>query len=232
MEGLLTALLNIHGTLAPLTEPATDNVEAIAGIYALVLFLLTEFMDWYVRRSTCQLLKSHSQDAYSEFHHLVSCVQRQAKALPASSDLMDVDDESDSAYSPRALWEESQLSQVGRQGTERRIAAQNTITRRLIWEIQQDAEERARIREQRDQLLAQMLGDVSEQLRPVSEQSSGIVCLTTAAPDLGRIFVRVIEPCTDPLVNSDLLVRMVPRVQASSRPSRAPERIETSPGIL
>lgn len=186
MEGLLTALLNIHAALAPLTEPISNNAEAIAGIYALVLFLLTEFMDWYVRRSTCQLLKSHSQDAYLEFHHLVCCVQRQAKALTKSSDLMDVDDESDAAYSPRALWEESQLSQVGRQGTERRIAAQNTITRRLIWEIQQDAEERAHIREQRDQLLAEMLGDISEQLRPVSEQSSGIVCLTTAAPDLGR----------------------------------------------
>lgn len=147
-----------------------------------------------MRRSTCELLKSHIQDVYSEFHHLVSCIQRQAKALTGSFDLMDMDDEGDVAYSPRALWEESQLSQVGRQGTERRIAAQNTITRRLIWEIQQDAEDRARIREQRDQLLAQMLGDTSEQLRPVGEQSSGIVCLTTAAPDLGRKSYRRLFP--------------------------------------
>lgn len=187
LEGLLTALLNIHNALAPLAErDVSDKAGPVAKIYALVLFLLTEFMDWYVRRSTCELLKSHSQDAYSEFHHLVSCIQRQANALAGSSDLMDMDDEGGAAYSPLALWEESQLSQVGRQGTERRVAAQNTITRRLIWEIQQDAEDRARIREQRDQLLAQMLGDISDQLRPVSEQSSGIVCLTTAAPDLGR----------------------------------------------
>lgn len=99
---------------------------------------------------------------------------------------MDVDEDFEAAYSPRALWEDSQMSQVGRQGTERRIAAQNTITRRLIWEIQQDAEERARIKEQRGQLLAQMLKNVSRQLHTVSEQNSGIVCLTTAAPDLGK----------------------------------------------
>ncbi|KAJ5215903.1 uncharacterized protein N7498_002310 [Penicillium cinerascens] len=185
MEGLVTALLNIHSALAPLANPvSTVSVESVAKLYALVFFFLTEFMDWYVRRFTCQLLPSHSQDPYTEFHHLVSCIQRQAKALAGSFNSMELDDDSDSAYSPRVLWEDSQLSQVGRQGTERRIAAQNTITRRLIWEIQQDAEERTRIRETRDQLLVQMINAVSQQLRPVSEQGSGIVCLTTAAPDL------------------------------------------------
>lgn len=188
MEGLLTALLDIHGALNVFEDPATPlKIEPIAKFYTLIFFFLTEFMDWYVRRSTCQLLKSHSQDVYSEFQHLVNCVQRQAKALSESSDEMDVDEDCEASYSPRALWEDSQMSQVGRQGTERRIAAQNTITRRLIWEIQQDAEQRARIKEQRGQLLAQMLTNVNQQLRTVNEQNSGIVCLTTAAPDLGRL---------------------------------------------
>lgn len=187
MEGLTTALLHIHNALLPLVGHVTSaTAEAVAKIYALIVFFLTEFMDWYVRRSTCQLLKSHNQDAYSEFDHLVNCIRRQATALTGSDEAMDVDGDCDSAYSPRVLWEESQLSQVGRQGRERRIAAQNTITRRLIWEIQQDAEERTRIREKRDQLLAQMFRAVSEQFSPVSEQSGSIVCLTTAAPDLGR----------------------------------------------
>ncbi|KAJ5176173.1 uncharacterized protein N7482_002050 [Penicillium canariense] len=189
LEALMTALLNIHSALGLLPESLSSvHVMPVAQIYALCFFFLTEFMDWFVRRSTCELLKSHSQNAYSEFHHLVSCIQHEARVLTRSSDAMDVDldEKCDLAYSPRALWEESQLSQVGRQGTDRRIAAQNTITRRLIWEIQQDAEDRARIREQRDQLLADMLSAVSERLRPTSEQSSGIVCMTTAAPDLGR----------------------------------------------
>lgn len=165
----------------------------VAKIYALCFFLLTEFMDWFIRRSTCELLKSHSQDGYSEFHHLVTCIQRQARALTDSCEYMDVemDEKSDAAYSPRVLWEESQLSQVGRQGTDRRIAAQNTITRRLIWEIQQDAEERARIRQQRDQLLTEMLRAVNDQIRPVNDRSSGIVCMTTAAPDLGMWCCRI-----------------------------------------
>ncbi|OOQ82356.1 phytanoyl-CoA dioxygenase family protein [Penicillium brasilianum] len=188
IEGLITALLNIHSALILPSQPISSSTHLmpVAKIYTLCFFFLTEFMDWFIRRSTCELLKSHSQDAYSEFHHLISCIQRQARALTDSSDAMDVDmdEKSDAAYSPRALWEESQLSKVGRQGTDRRIAAQNTITRRLIWEIQQDAEERARIRRQRDQLLTDMLRAVNNQLRPVNGQTNGVVCMTTAAPDL------------------------------------------------
>lgn len=216
MEGLLTALLNTHNALDVPEDPATPfTIEAIAKIYTLIFFFLTEFMDWYVRRSTCQLLKSHNQDAYSEFYHLVNCIQRQAKALSESPDDMDVDEDLEAAYSPRALWEDSQMSQVGRQGTERRIAAQNTITRRLIWEIQQDAEERARIKQQRGQLLAQMLRNVSKQLHTVSEQNSGIVCLTTAAPDLGRCTSDCItfgeSHTNDKYLSSNLWLRMVSR---------------------
>lgn len=158
----------------------------MAEIYTLIFLFLNEFMDWYVRRSTCHLLRSHSQDAYAHFHPLVLCIQRRAQTLSGSSDAMDVDDGWDSAYSPRALWEESQLSQVGREGKRRRHAAQNTMTRRLIWDIQQDAEKRDQLRETRDQLLRQMLQNTTEQLIPAKEQSSRIVCLTTAAPDLGR----------------------------------------------
>lgn len=194
----MTALLNIHSALNLPSEPLTPSTHlmSVAKIYALCFFLLTEFIDWFIRRSTCELLKSHRQDGYSEFYHLVNCIQRQARALTNSSDPMDVDmdEKSDAAYSPRALWEESQLSQVGRQGTDRRIAAQNTITRRLIWEIQQDAEERARIRRQRDQLLTEMLRAVNDQLRPVNEHNSGIVCMTTAAPDLGRWYRHTLLP--------------------------------------
>ncbi|KAJ5569813.1 uncharacterized protein N7459_009243 [Penicillium hispanicum] len=185
MEGLITALLNIQNALAPLAEDlGSTSVEAIARIYALIFFFLADFMDWYVRKSTCHLLKSHNQDAYAAFHPFVNCIQRQARDLSASSDAMDVDEPRDSTYSPKALWEESQISQVGRQGEARRHAAQNTMTRRLIWDIQQDSEKRDRLRETRDQLLAQMLSSVDGQLRSVSEKSSGIVCLTTAAPDL------------------------------------------------
>jgi hypothetical protein len=129
-------------------------------------------------------LNMHSQDVYSEFHHLVLYIQLQARNLPWQHAAMDVDKEED-PYSPRALWEESRLSQVGRRGKDRRIAAQNTITRRLIWEIQQDAEERTRYREGRDRLLAETLSSVRQQLQPVSEQSSGIVCITTPpAPNI------------------------------------------------
>lgn len=237
MEGLLTALLSIHNAIDVPENPATPfMIEPIAKIYTLVFFFLTEFMDWYVRRSTCQLLKSHSQDVHSEFYHLVNCIQRQAKALSDHTDDMDVDEDCEASYSPRALWEDSQLSQVGRQGTERRIAAQNTITRRLIWEIQQDAEERARIKEQRGQLLAQMLRNVSQQLRTVSEQSSGIVCLTTAAPDLGRCtpdcMTQSESHTNKNIFYSHIWFRMVPRFQATSCPARIAKCFEGPSSLL
>ncbi|KAJ5194058.1 hypothetical protein N7472_006524 [Penicillium cf. griseofulvum] len=187
MEGLATALLNIHDALGLPSDTSiiANAVEHITKTYALIFFFLTEFMDWYVRRSTCQLLNMHSQDVYSEFHHLVLYIRLQAQNLPWQHVTMDVDEGEEDPYSPQALWEESRLSQVGRRGKDRRIAAQNTITRRLIWEIQQDAEERIGYREGRDRLLAEILSSVRGQLEPVSEQSNGIVCITTPpAPNI------------------------------------------------
>lgn len=194
MEGLLTALQHIHDALGfPAGETGREAVAPIAELYALIFFFLSEFMDWYVRRSVCQLLKSHNQNVYAEFDHVIRHIQRRARHLPwQSEDAMDVDEGppkpswETSLYNSQTLWQSAQLSQVGLHGDSRRTAAQNTITRRLIWEIQQDAEERDRIREEQKQLLTQMFGSVSHQLQPMSEQSSGIACLTTAAaPKVG-----------------------------------------------
>ncbi|KAJ6072353.1 hypothetical protein N7467_010438 [Penicillium canescens] len=193
MEGLATALLNIHDALGlPSHSGLISNAfKHITKTYALIFFFLTEFMDWYVQRSTCQLLNIHSQDMYSEFHHLVLYIQLHAQNLPWQHAAIDVDEEEDpyspraDPYSPRALWEKSRLSQVGCRGTERRVAAKDTIIRRLLWEIQQDAEERIRYREGKHLLLAETLSSVREQLEPVNEQSSGIICITTPpAPNI------------------------------------------------
>lgn len=178
-------MIEINSVIEVPAKLDVSHREPVAKLYALVLLFLNEFIDWYVRRSTCHLLRSHSQDAFADFLPLVTCIQRQAQDL-SSSEPMDLDAGCDYAYTPRALWEESQLSQVGREGEPRRHTAQNTITQRLIWDIQQDAEERDRLRETRDELLKQMLQNTTEQLQPVNEPGSGIVCLTTAAPDLGR----------------------------------------------
>ncbi|KGO53012.1 hypothetical protein PEX1_107040 [Penicillium expansum] len=194
MEGLATALLNIHDALGLPSDPSliSSAVQHITKTYTLIFFFLTEFMD--------------CQDVYSEFHHLVIYIQLQAQNFPWQHAVMDVDDEEEDPYSPRALWEESRLSQVGRRGKDRRIAAQNTITRRLIWEIQQDAEERNRYREGRDRLLAETLSSVREQLQPVNEQSSGIVCITTPpAPNIGRkayAFYSSIHPSNPILIDT------------------------------
>ncbi|KAF7717329.1 Uncharacterized protein PECH_002023 [Penicillium ucsense] len=190
IEIFLNALLEIHYGLKAPAEPLSASLHLfpVANIYARYFFFLTEFMDWFTRRSTCELLKSHSHDGYSEFHHLITAIQAQAAALAESADCMDVDEKVNTAYSAHALWVESQLSQIGREGTERRIAAQNTITRRLIWEIQQDAEERARIRQQKSQLLTEMLRNVNAQIRPVGDSDNRTLCMASAAPDVASAF--------------------------------------------
>ncbi|KAJ5907453.1 hypothetical protein N7495_000135 [Penicillium taxi] len=184
MEGLITALLDMDIAVQAMRgnkDPVP--VESVAKVYSLIYLFLTEFMDWYVRRSTCQLLNSHGQDTYSVFRPLASCIQRQATTLTAPADAMDLNSD-EPVYSPRALWEESQLSQLGRVGDDRRHAAQNTMTRRLIWDIQQDAEKRSRLREMRDHLLTDLQAAVGPQLHPIGEQNNGAICMTATAPDL------------------------------------------------
>ncbi|QQK44691.1 7TM GPCR, rhodopsin-like [Penicillium digitatum] len=168
-----------------------DRLLPTVDAHSILLSALPDHMAYSplfygVVQSVIKASSHYPRDVYSEFHHLVIYIQLQALNFPWQHAVMDVDDEEEEdPYSPRALWEESRLSQVGCQGKDRRIAAQNTITRRLIWEVQQDAEERTRYREGRDRLLAETLSSVCEQLQPVSEQSSGIVCITTPpAPNI------------------------------------------------
>lgn len=143
-------------------------------------------MDWYVRRAKCRLLKSPSQEVYAHFQNLV-CVVR-SRGLDIMREFtrgLDLEDrgcakkrrimEANASY----LWEEARIRQVGLQGQDRHIAAQNTIIRHLIWELQDDDAQRCRMREEREFLLSQWLDVANGQLRPVSEQNSGIACLTT-----------------------------------------------------
>lgn len=67
------------------------------------------------------------------------------------------------------------------QKSDRRFAAQNALTRQLIWEIQHDASARAQMAAKRDVLLSKLLDCASQSLRPVSQQNSGITCWTTVA---------------------------------------------------
>lgn len=91
------------------------------------------------------------------------------------------------------LWEEARIRQVGLQGKDRHVAAQNTIIRHLIWDLQDDDAQRCRMREEREFLLCKWLDAANRQLRAVAEQKSGIACLTTTpSQDLG-MFRHVLE---------------------------------------
>ncbi|OJJ31116.1 hypothetical protein ASPWEDRAFT_119323 [Aspergillus wentii DTO 134E9] len=192
MEGLVKALVEVNESIClPIREThvsVQDAIPSIARFYSLTFFFLGEFMNWYIRRSKCQLLKSPSQDVYFDFQNLVCSIRSTAKEIARwLADGMDLDDRQSEVkrcimqQNESYLWEEARLGQVGLQGYERRIASQNTITRQLIWEIQHNAAQRLKMTQERESLLSQMLESASQQLHPVSEQNSGIACLTTAA---------------------------------------------------
>ncbi|PWY74530.1 hypothetical protein BO94DRAFT_559678 [Aspergillus sclerotioniger CBS 115572] len=199
MEGLVQALVQINRSIGPPARGdriplSKDSINTIARFYALLFFFLGELMDWYVRKSICRLLQSPKHDLYRDFQSLVCHIRRSAKDMMYSlSDNMDLDDgDCDSLCDMNSdhylqSFEQARLGQVGLQKMDRRLAAQNALTRQLLWEIHQDAAERKRLLKERDLLLTQLLDTVSLQLQSVSKQNSGIACLTTtASQDLGR----------------------------------------------
>ncbi|PWY64268.1 hypothetical protein BO70DRAFT_357000 [Aspergillus heteromorphus CBS 117.55] len=198
MGGLINALAQINKSVyssAPdQLQFSRDSINSIARFYALVFFFLGEWMDWYVRKARCGLLKSPKHDPYGVFQNLVSNIQRSAKYMMcALGDGMDLDGaECDSLCEMTAdrylhLFEQARLSQVGQQRMDRRFAAQNALTRQLLWEIHHDVAERDRLVEERDVLLTKLLDAASKQLRSVPQQNSGIACLTTiASQESGR----------------------------------------------
>ncbi|KAL4958495.1 hypothetical protein BDW69DRAFT_18 [Aspergillus filifer] len=164
-----------------------DSIPSIADFYSQVFFFLGELMDWYARRLKCRLLQSHHEDVYLDFRNLVSTVRNTARGFMHNSVSVDGQNESDGEQSDALmqnadlyLWEHARLSQIGRRNIDRRFAAQNALTRLLIWEIQRSAEERSHLREQRGHLLLQMSTAASQQLQPDGERDSCVVCLTTA----------------------------------------------------
>ncbi|KAF9886700.1 hypothetical protein FE257_011214 [Aspergillus nanangensis] len=195
MEGIMKALIEVNQSITHTNQLPTAgaSVTSIAKFYSLTFFLLGELMDWYVRRSICRLLKSLTQDVYVDFRSLIGSIQRSAQDLIClPTDEMDLDDNGDetngrhSNYDDLRYWEEARLSQLGLQDQKRRQAAHNAITRQLIWEIQRDAKERDRLRDERARRLVQMLDAAAQRLRPVTQQNTGMACLTTTAPqDLG-----------------------------------------------
>ncbi|KAE8157974.1 hypothetical protein BDV40DRAFT_276869 [Aspergillus tamarii] len=198
MEGVIRALVKVNQSicLPPGSDGlafTTDSITCIAKFYSLTFFFLGELMDWYVRRSKCRLLHCLHQDVYLNFRYLIWSIR--SSAIHIIGGLIDGMDMDDPKYEKKRkimqssdlyLWEETRLSQVGLQKWDRRIIAQTAMTRQLIWEIQHDAAERLQLRAESHLLLLQMLDLTSQRLRSVTQQNSGIACLTTTvAQDIG-----------------------------------------------
>ncbi|KAL2834245.1 hypothetical protein BDW59DRAFT_45259 [Aspergillus cavernicola] len=190
--GVMNALVKINRSICPsaeseLVQPTKDSIPSIAKFYSLTFFFLGELMDWYTRRFKCRLLKSLHEDIDLDFCSLISMIQGSANRFmhgpidPAG--ISENDSEKPEAvmqHTDQQLWEKARLSQLGQRLDDRRSAAQTAMTRLLIWEIQRDAEQRSRLRDKRCVLLSQLLGTAHQRLRPVIQDSRGIVSLTTA----------------------------------------------------
>ncbi|KAL4910354.1 hypothetical protein BDW74DRAFT_144934 [Aspergillus multicolor] len=192
MEGVMKALVRMNQSISlpEQSEPlqiANDSIPALANFYSHLFFFLGELMDWYARRFKCRLLESLHEDVYLDFRNLITSIQSSARGFTRAFGGTAVLNDGDGEESPSMmqhtylfLWENARLSQIGKRNTERRFAAQNALTRLLIWEIQRSAEQRANLRDKRDDLLVQMFDRASQQLQSNGQQNSEMVCLTTA----------------------------------------------------
>ncbi|EAU34847.1 predicted protein [Aspergillus terreus NIH2624] len=199
IEGILKAFTEVNGCICAPTEDGQSSglglsTIPIARFYSTTFFFLGQIMEWYNRGSACGLLKSLSQDVYLHLRGLIYAIQRRAKDIVrGTSDDMDLDNtaheppfDAVQLYDNLRLWEEARLNQIGLADGVRRWFSATVFTRQVMCEIQIDYAQRALLRSQRGALLAQMLESASQRLRPVTQQNSGIACLTTtAAQDLG-----------------------------------------------
>ncbi|KAL4818778.1 hypothetical protein BDW67DRAFT_155923 [Aspergillus spinulosporus] len=193
ITGVLEALVNVNQSicLPDRSEPlriTNDSISALASFYSHLFFFLGELMDWYARRFKCRLLQSLHEDVYSDFRNLVSTVQSSAREFTrAFIDAPNLNDggcdETDTMmqHADLYLWENARLSQLGRRNIERRFAAQNAMTRLLIWEIQRSADQRAQLRDERGQLLVRIFDMASKQFRSNGHQNGAMVCSTTTS---------------------------------------------------
>lgn len=191
MSGVMKALVKVNQSIC-LPENSerhltSDSIPSIANFYSLLFFYLGELMDWYARRFKCRLLQSRHENVYVDFCNLVSSIQNSARgfmhAFKDTREPSDSDTEMANTVMQHPdlfLWEDARLSQIGRRNIDRRFAAQNALTRLLIWEIQHSAEQRLKLRENRGLLLEQLFNEASQQLQPVGEQNSATLCLTMA----------------------------------------------------
>ncbi|RAL11706.1 uncharacterized protein BO97DRAFT_93511 [Aspergillus homomorphus CBS 101889] len=202
MEGYIKALVMINRSSSlsittDLSSCSKDTINSIARFYTYFFFFLGEFMDWLVRKQKCRLLKSPNHNVYHTFRNLVGHLRRSARDIMGGiDDVMDVDEDDNDTEAIRdttcdmelCLSEQARLEQIGLQRMDRRYKAQNAFIRQLVWEIAEDAVKRARLLKERDALLANLLDTVGHQIRPVSQQNTGIACLTTTASrDIGRV---------------------------------------------
>ncbi|PYH77932.1 phytanoyl-CoA dioxygenase family protein [Aspergillus uvarum CBS 121591] len=195
MEGYIKSLVMINRSsclaiTTDLSSCSKDTIHSIAHFYTLFFFFLGEFMDWFVRQSKCRLLKSPNHNVYHTFRDLVGHLRHSAKVIMGEiADMMDVDEDDNDTEDiadttcnrELCLFEQARLDQIGLQRRDRRHKAENAFIRHLVWEIAQDAVKRARLLRERDALLAHLLDTVGHQIRPVSQQNTGIACLTTTA---------------------------------------------------
>ncbi|OJJ46596.1 hypothetical protein ASPZODRAFT_142402 [Penicilliopsis zonata CBS 506.65] len=200
MERLLQALVEVGEAIHSSQEQQQHHHQRplpsiVVRIYSLTFLLLGELMNWYICMAKCRLLGSHHYDLYEDVRTLVASVRRSTCSLNLggchNGDQMDCDEDP----TPPSPWEASRLHQIGLQGQDRRLACQNALTRRLIWDIQCDAAQRSALVNEREALLSRFLEAITSRLQPVDGEkeknendetsNSRTVCLlTSTAADL------------------------------------------------
>lgn len=142
-------------------HPPEHAMGAAGKLYSTIFLFLQELLDWYTRKVTCRLLGSLNEDLYGDLHGVVTSLKQMwipsNGRRPIASSVRSGGSTGSGHHNAFILLEEARMGKVGLNGYYRKLAGQNTLTRQLIYDMQQDASQRDYLSTERVDLLSGLL---------------------------------------------------------------------------
>ena len=135
---------------------------AAAKLYSTIFLFLQEVLGWYTRKVTCRLLGSMNEDLYADLHGVVTSITQMW--IPKNGKPATAVSAENAHKSALVSLEEARMGKVGKKGYYRKLAGENTLTRQLIYDMQQDARERDWLSVEKGELLGELLNKLGLKL--------------------------------------------------------------------
>ncbi|KAK2759399.1 hypothetical protein FQN54_002877 [Arachnomyces sp. PD_36] len=183
------------------SHPPEYAMGTAARLYSIIFLFLQEVLDWYTRKVTCRLLGSLNENLYGDLHGLVTSIKQMwipsnGKRRIASS-VRSGGSTGSGRYDAFNLLEEARIGKVGLSGLHRTLACQNTLTRQLIYDMQQDSRQRDYLSTERADLLKELMKGLKPKLHGLMGPKGRTPSPDLATPPDSSNTSVTTEPSTD-----------------------------------